>query len=255
MTQKMLLQADYLLRWGEELEIIPRGELVIEEDIISYSGPAQQRSEEAFTRVIKGENKLIMPGFINTHTHAAMSLFRGYADDMPLQEWLEQRIWPIEARLNKKDIYWGTLLALCEMIKVALLVLQICISYGRSGEKHTWKAVSGPPVTGAYRADAMAGMVSLQAKILFRLAWRRDGRSQPCWVPCSLYLSPGNIQKLPMQQHLTVPIHIHLTETRKEVEESMQEYGKRPVELMEQIGLLEQSSGCALFISQEEIQS
>ena len=257
----MLLQAEYLLRWGEELEIIPRGELVIEEDIISYSGPAQQRSEEAFTRVIKGENKLIMPGFINTHTHAAMSLFRGYADDMPLQEWLEQRIWPIEARLNKKDIYWGTLLALCEMIKGGTTCFADMYFHMEEAARACLESgIRASLSQGLIGLDAMAGMVSLQEAKNFVRNWHGegDGRITTMLGPHAPYTCPPKyLQKVAeAAASLQVPIHIHLAETRKEVEESMREYGKRPVELMEQIGLLEQKVLAAhcVHLTQEEIQ-
>ena len=63
------------------------------------------------------EQKAILPGFINCHTHAAMSLLRGFADDYPLNEWLFNKIFPIEEKLTNEDIYWGTKLALIEMIR------------------------------------------------------------------------------------------------------------------------------------------
>jgi len=58
--------------------------------------------------VIDGSDRIAIPGLVNTHTHAAMTLLRGYADDMPLQEWLEEKIWPLEAHLSGGDVYWGT---------------------------------------------------------------------------------------------------------------------------------------------------
>ena len=64
----------------------------------------------------KGE-KAVLPGFINCHCHSAMILFRGYADDLPLKEWLEKKIWPLEKKLTEDDVYWGTKLACLEMIK------------------------------------------------------------------------------------------------------------------------------------------
>jgi len=64
----------------------------------------------------KGQ-KAVFPGLVNCHTHSAMALFRGYADDLPLKEWLEKKIWPLEAKLTKDDAYWGTKLACLEMIK------------------------------------------------------------------------------------------------------------------------------------------
>jgi 5-methylthioadenosine/S-adenosylhomocysteine deaminase len=74
-------------------------------------------SDEDADTVIDGKGMAAIPGLINTHTHAAMSLFRGYADDMPLQDWLSTRIWPLERNLKPEHIYWGTKLACLEMIK------------------------------------------------------------------------------------------------------------------------------------------
>src|SRR2546428_9386884 len=67
--------------------------------------------------VLDGKGRIALPGLVNLHTHAAMSLFRGYGDDMDLATWLETRIWPAEARLTPDDVYWGTKLACLEMIK------------------------------------------------------------------------------------------------------------------------------------------
>jgi len=67
--------------------------------------------------VIEGRGAVALPGLYNTHSHAAMSLLRGYADDMPLQDWLSTKIWPLEAHLTGEDVYWGTKLACLEMIR------------------------------------------------------------------------------------------------------------------------------------------
>ena len=72
---------------------------------------------------VDGVGMAIVPGFVNAHTHAAMTLFRGYADDLPLMEWLEQHIWPAEARLEPEDVYWGARLACAEMIRSGTVAL------------------------------------------------------------------------------------------------------------------------------------
>ena len=97
MPKKKLLQADYILAWNNGPEIISQGEIVIEDSNITYLGPRLEREEGDFEEIIKGRDNLIMPGFINAHTHAAMTLFRGYADDMSLMDWLNNKIWPAEA--------------------------------------------------------------------------------------------------------------------------------------------------------------
>ncbi|MCK5413855.1 MAG: amidohydrolase family protein, partial [Thermoplasmata archaeon] len=68
-------------------------------------------------RTIDGKGHAALPGLVNTHTHAAMALLRGYGDDMVLHEWLSERIWPVEAKLTPDDVYWGTRLACLEMIR------------------------------------------------------------------------------------------------------------------------------------------
>ena len=68
-------------------------------------------------RCIDGHRTAAMPGLMNAHTHSAMSMLRSYADDMPLMPWLEEKIWPIEAKLSEEDVYWGTRLACIEMIR------------------------------------------------------------------------------------------------------------------------------------------
>ncbi|RJS77725.1 amidohydrolase, partial [Methanophagales archaeon] len=91
---------------GKERNIYIEGNKI---EAISEPG----RAEEA-EFVIDGKKKAAIPGLFNAHTHAAMTLLRGYADDMPLQEWLGTKIWPLEARLTEDDVYWGTKLACLE---------------------------------------------------------------------------------------------------------------------------------------------
>jgi 5-methylthioadenosine/S-adenosylhomocysteine deaminase len=259
LSQKILVLADYLLKWGERLEIIPRGEIEIEGGIISYSGPARKKNEENFTRVIEGKNKLIMPGFINTHTHAAMSLFRGYADDMPLQEWLESRIWPVEARLNKRDIYWGTLLAICEMIRGGTTCFADMYFYMEEAAKACLESgIRASLSQGLVGLDAIKGLAALkEGKELVR-DWhgKGEGKITVMLGPHAPYTCPPPYLRKVAEaaESLRVPIHIHLAETRKEIEESLKIHGKRPVELMEQIGLLKQkvlAAHCVHLIPEE----
>jgi 5-methylthioadenosine/S-adenosylhomocysteine deaminase len=91
------------------------GDIAIEDSLIFAVG--QIPSPWQADKTIDCTNKLATPGFINTHTHAAMTLFRSYADDMPLMDWLQNKIWPAEDKLTGEDVSCGTLLAVAEMIK------------------------------------------------------------------------------------------------------------------------------------------
>ena len=93
-----------------------KGDLVIEGSVIKELGENLEEKYPGFT-IIDGENSLVTPGFVNCHTHAAMTMLRGYADDLPLMKWLQEMIWPREAHLDAEDIYWGSQLAVLEMIK------------------------------------------------------------------------------------------------------------------------------------------
>ncbi len=92
-----------------------KGEVCIENGKIIYVGKEDYQGE--FDRVIDCKNNLVMSSFCNAHTHAAMSLFRGIADDLPLDAWLFQKIFPLEAHLTPEDVYWGTMLQIAEFAK------------------------------------------------------------------------------------------------------------------------------------------
>jgi len=113
---KILISQTTVITVNDNFEILTDADVVVEGQNIVYVGPTKEWQEK-FTTIIDGRGKLVAPGFVNSHSHAAMSLLRSYADDVPLMYWLEKRIWPMEARLKREDVYWGTMLALAEMIK------------------------------------------------------------------------------------------------------------------------------------------
>src|SRR6056297_991149 len=92
--------------------------ILIEDNIIKKIETMDKIDEiNEYDNLINADGKIALPGFINTHTHAAMTLMRAYADDMPLDKWLQNKIWPFESKIKADDIYWGTALAIIEMIR------------------------------------------------------------------------------------------------------------------------------------------
>lgn len=261
MPEKILLQADYILTWDEELKLFSQGEIVIENSWITYLGPRRERPAENFGRVIAARDSLVIPGFINTHTHAAMTLFRGYADDLSLQEWLQNKIWPAEAKLKREDIYWGTLLAIAEMLKGGTTcfadmyfhmeeVARACMESG----------IRASLAQGLIGLDKIKGALGLKQSRSLVQNWHNkgEGRITIMLGPHAPYTCPpAYLHKVgELAGELQVPIHIHLAETRGEVEESRQNYGKTPVELVNEIGLLEHNLLAAhcVHLSAEEIE-
>lgn len=104
----LLIEDVTLMTMDRGGRIIPKGAVLADSGEITYVGPAAELPQELSGDVtrIAGRGRVALPGLINAHTHAAMTLFRGYADDLPLQEWLETKIFPIEARLTAEDVYW-----------------------------------------------------------------------------------------------------------------------------------------------------
>ncbi|MCL4426135.1 MAG: amidohydrolase [Firmicutes bacterium] len=184
---------------------------------------------------------LVLPGFSNTHSHAAMTILRGMADDFPLKEWLEAKIWPAETRLSREDVYWGALLGLAEMIRSGITSLADMYFYAEE----------------VARAVEEAGVRALLARGLFSRAWeaslnegldlhqrwqgRGNGRISVALAPHAPYTcSPPHLKEVrQLAGQLGVPIHIHLAETRREVEESRKNHGLTPVEFLERLGLFE----------------
>ena len=92
---------------------ISKADLLIEDGIIKEIGIIDREAD----KIIDASGKVVMPGLINGHTHVAMSIFRGYSDELELMEWLSKKIWPIEDKMTKEDIYYASMLSMIEMIK------------------------------------------------------------------------------------------------------------------------------------------
>ncbi len=103
-------------------------DIFIDNGVILEISPSCTRPAD---RVIDGTGKAALPSLINGHTHAAMTLFRGYADDMPLKTWLEEKIWVLESKLTEEDVYWGAKLACLEMIRNASPPSTTCTGTGK----------------------------------------------------------------------------------------------------------------------------
>ena len=115
----LLIKNTTIVTQNARRQIIEDGAILVEGDKIADIGesvPLEKKYAKLKKPIIDGRGKVVMPGLINAHTHAAMSLLRGLADDMPLKEWLEEKIWPAEAKLKPADIYQGTKLACQEML-------------------------------------------------------------------------------------------------------------------------------------------
>lgn len=237
---KILLHDISIIPVTGQTQIIEKGFIVIEDNLIAAIGSGGIDTK-GYDLIIDGKGKVVLPGFINTHTHAAMTLLRSYADDLPLMEWLQTKIWPLEEKLTADDIYWGTMLAIVEMIKSGTTTF--ADMYFHMDE--VARAVDNSGMR-ACLARGMVGVGPESEKALMEskdLAdkWhnRGDGRITVMLGPHAPYTcSPEYLARVAaLAGELGLGIHIHVAETRGEVGDMIKAYGKTPVELLRDAGL------------------
>lgn len=220
------------------------GELVglrVEQDRIVALGPGVD--SRPGDDVIDGAGMALVPGLVNGHTHAAMTLFRGQGGDLPLMEWLQTVVWPVEARLDPEDVYWATRLACVEMIRTGTVRFWDMYwhpgSTARAVEEAGLRATIGAPLIDL---GAAAGPEELRDSAVRSLEEIGPAREliAPALAPHAIYtvseLSLRWIAEAAAERRL--PVHIHLSETEDEVARCVEAHGARPAEYLERVGLL-----------------
>jgi 5-methylthioadenosine/S-adenosylhomocysteine deaminase len=191
--------------------------------------------------VIDAGGALLVPPLVNGHTHAAMTLFRGWGGDLPLMRWLREVIWPVEAKLQPEDVYWGTRLACAEMI--------------RTGTTRFWDMYWQPEATaravrdsglratvGGPLFDVGGNTAAMQETALSALEELAEFGPEvgPSLAPHAIYtVSEGLLRwaaELTTERQL--PIQIHLSETEREVSDCLEQHGLRPAAYLDRLGML-----------------
>jgi 5-methylthioadenosine/S-adenosylhomocysteine deaminase len=193
--------------------------------------------------ILTGTGKAVIPSFVNGHTHAAMTLLRGYADDMHLQEWLEKRIWVLEAKMTEEDIYWGAKLACLEMIKSGTTFFSdmywFWMGTARAAQEAGIRAAVSAVFIDFFDQKKAEEQKRLNKK-LFRQSEQFGRRIHFVLGPHAIYtVSKGSLRwAAAFARENNLLLHIHLSETKKEVDDCIQEHGSRPVEYLERIDFL-----------------
>ncbi len=221
--------------------LIENTNIYIGGNTISHIGDL--RDDLPVDRIISGKNKVCMPGLINAHTHIGMSLFRNYADDLPLQEWLNDKIWPAEAKLTDEDIYWGSLLSIVEMIEGGTTTF--CDMY--FALDHIGMAIEESGIRGMMTRGITAitggAYEKLEETEDLHTRWHKaaDDRIRIMVAPHAPYTCDVEFLKASKElaERLGTGIHIHLSETKGEVEDSIRNHNMTPIELMNEIGLFD----------------
>ncbi len=239
---------------------ISHGCIAIDGEIITYAGEHQEIRGEC---VIDGEGGIALPGFVNAHTHSPMTLLRNYADGYNLHDWLHNYIFPIEEKLTREDIYWGSMLAIMEMLASGTTLFadmydfmeQVAMAVDQSGIK---AHLSRGLICFDDDEDFASNKRYAAAQDLVRNVHdSAGGRIKAGFAPHAVYTTtPGFLKFIgeKAQEH-GVLVHTHLSETIKENEDCIALHGKSPTRLMYDCGIFNNKTIAAhcVHMSQEDL--
>lgn len=212
--------------------------------------------------IIDAEGKILLPGFVNTHTHLSMTLFRGLADDLSLDSWLNDHIWPMEANLNGEYCYIGALLGAVELIKSGTTTFSDMYFYmedvARAVEDAGIRAVLSYGMIDFGDAEKRENEIRENLELFKNCNGMADGRIKVFFGPHSPYTASEEllIKVRELADEYGMGIHIHVSETQKEIEDVSAEKGLRPFEYLDKIGFLGPDVVAAhcVWLSDEEIE-
>lgn len=243
----LLLNGTVLTLNGKQQSFLPGG-VAIGAGVILEVGPSDSvAARYRAKKILDVEGCTVLPGLVNGHTHAAMTLFRGLADDLPLMDWLQQHIFPAEQRLTAEWVYWGTLLACAEMILSGTTTF--CDMYlfedkvAQAARKAGMRALVGEVLydfPSPHYGPVEKGLQFTESLIE---EWKGDPLVRIAVEPHAIYTcSPQLLQRCAdLAERHGAPLIMHLSETQTEVDQCLGKYGCRPVAHLERLGLLSSS--------------
>ncbi len=227
-----------------EKDMLPEGDIAIEDGRIRAVGTVPP--DFVPEQTIDGREFLALPAFFNAHTHAAMTLERGWAEDLPFDRWLNEKIWVAESALEEEDVYWGAALACCEMIRSGVVgfadhyfwMHQVARAVLEAGMKaHLAWCQFG------IGAEHEVGGATLEDTVAFIREWHgaAEGRIRCALGPHSPYMCPPEFLRRVVEEaeRLGVGIHLHVAESEEQVANSLRAYGRTPVAHLAHLGVLD----------------
>lgn len=258
--KKMIVEVGAIIRDSRHIHAHPV-HLVIENGRILDILDGKYEGDTTNIEWIQRPHALAIPGLVNSHGHAAMTLLRGAGDDMPLMTWLNERIFPLENQLTADAIFWGTQLACWEMIQSGTTCFTDMYMFmhdaARAVEQAGMRAILS---WGAVGFDAENRQRGLNNTRSFVTQWQgqAEGRITTTVAPHAPYTCPPDFleELAELSLELNVPIQIHLSETQEELQNSIQVHQMTPIELLKKIGLLHRPILAAhcVHVTEEDIQ-
>ena len=242
----LLISARWVLPIAPENIILTDHAVAIDQGkILAVLSTTQAKKRYQAKQQIHRQNHILMPGFVNTHTHTPMNLFRGLADDLELMDWLNNHIWPAEAKLiHPKTIKLGSKLAIAEMLRGGTTCFNDHYLFGHLTAETAievgMRASIGFLIMDVENQWARNGEEALKRSIAIYKAQQPHPLISWTWAPHAPYTvtNPVFKQIKTLSDETGLPIHLHLHETQTELNIDVEKYGKRPIERLYDLGLL-----------------
>ncbi len=240
----LLLRSATILRVGRDaprVDLLHAHDVLVRGSRIEAVQPSGQADPSHFRTVIEAEGRLVMPGLINTHAHVPMVLFRGLAEDVTIDKWFNDYIWPLESNLKPEDVYWGMQLGLAEMIEAG--VTSVADHYfhmdeaARAVERAGTRALLGWAIFGSQGT----ALIDQTADFVRRWQGAAGDRIRTCMAPHAPYTCDDDFLRAcaAAAERLDVAVHIHVSETLDQTQASTARRGLTPVQVLRETGILE----------------
>lgn len=229
---------------GTRVDVLRAHDVLIAGDTILSVQPTGQADPSHFDNVIRADGKLVMPGLINTHAHVPMVIFRGLAEDVSIDRWFNEFIWPLESNLQADDVYWGMLLGAAEMIRGGVTTVADHYFHMDVGAKALIESGMRGVLGWAMFGSQGEAALHTTERFIREHQGAADGRITTVVAPHAPYTCDDDFLRASaaLAQHLGVPAHIHAAELREQTDISLQKRGLTPIQVLEQTGLLERGT-------------
>lgn len=259
-----LILGGTVVTMNNDMVVIEDGAVAIENGVIVAVGQKSTiKNGYKACNIIRADGKIVMPGLVNTHTHAAMVLLRGYADDLPLLVWLNEHIWPAEAKVvNKENVRIATRLAIAEMIRSGTTTFNDMYFFedevAEVAKEAGIRVIIGEGLLDAPTPNSKNPDVGLAYTEELIKKYKGDRLITVAVAPHAPYTCSGELLKKAqsLSKKYDVPLHIHLAETQYEVKSITERYKMRPVEYLDSLGLLTDKTIAAhcIQVTDEEVE-
>lgn len=242
------IQGITVLALDDKGTILEDADLVIADGRIAHLGKAPDELQA--DEVVDGRGRVAMPGLVNSHCHSPMTFERGWAEDLPFDRWLNEKIWVGESALTSDDVYWGAALAACEMIRSGTIAYND--KYFHMDRVAEVVRQSGMKAALTWTVFGIGDQAEMGRNLEGTVAWIQDthgtadGRIRTFLGPHSPYICPPEfLERVVRYAHdLGQGIHLHLAESDEQVQQSLARHGLTPVQHMNHLGVFDAPGGC-----------